>query len=262
MRHAPIVALAIPLGLLGCLGEARAQPRDRDPGSEPPSAPGPQAAQPAELTTPDAPGAGHLPSTDIDAVGVVRIDGPEGATFERETDSVEHDWETVCTAPCVAHASTAFKYRIAGAGLKPSRGFALRVDSGQTEELHVNGASLPLYVVGWIGVGGGGAAGVTGLFLALWSATSGAFSLPNPSDNPGIFWAIFGAGAAVAAGGLVLVLTNKHTTVSQDVVGEPKTPDPAAATPPPMPPSTPVDTFARLVPTGPAFELPIVSLHF
>jgi hypothetical protein len=172
---------------------------------------------------------------------------------------VQHDWEAVCRAPCVARTSTGLNYRVAGGGLKPSQGFALRVDSGQTEDLHVHGAWLGLYVLGWTGVAAGGATAITGLLVGLWSATSTTFSLPPPSDDPAIGWIVLGAGAAVAVGGLVLVLTNGHTTVSQDVVQESTAPHVSAATPFPVPQTTTAETSARFMRTGPAFGVPIVK---
>jgi hypothetical protein len=218
----PIVALTVPLVLLGGLGEARAQ----------------------------------------DAVGRVRIDGPDGTRFEQETDSLHGEWETVCTAPCVAQVSTAFNYRVARWDMKSSKGFSLRVDEGQTEELHVDGASYVLWGLGWAVLGTGVAATVTGLFIGLLSATGDAIGAPKATTDPALGWIVMGAGVAAAIGGLVLVLTNKHTTVSQDVVEARQAPQLAAAIALPMPRFGPVETSASFVQGAPAFGLPIVSFRF
>jgi hypothetical protein len=157
--------------------------------------------------------------------------------------------------------STAFNYRVARWDMKSSKGFSLRVDEGQTEALHVNGASYLLWGLGWAALGTGVAATLYGLVIELLSATDGALG-PRITTDPALGWILAGAGVAVAIGGLVLVLTNKHTTVSQDVVGAPKAPAPAAAIALPMPRSGPVETSAPFVRTAPAFGLPIVNFRF
>jgi hypothetical protein len=195
-------------------------------------------------------------------MALVRIDGPAGAALQQEVDSVEHEWETVCKAPCLAHLSPAFQYRVSGAGLRPSQGFSLRVDEGEAEELHVNKAFLGLYVLGWVGVGAGSGVAGTGLIFDLWSAAANSLSLPPLTRNQALGWILLGGGAAGIVGGLVLVLTNKHTTVSQDVLGQPKAQEQDAAPPPQTPGPAPIETAADFLRTAPVFEVPIVSLSF
>ncbi len=190
--------------------------------------------------------------------GVVRLEGPSGARLEREIDSVTHDWEIVCTAPCVAHTPTAFDYRVTGGGLRPSQGFPLRVDSA--ENLRVHGAWLDLYVLGWVGVGTGGVATLTALTLELMQTR--AFGVPPPFKDPDLGWLAFGAGTAALVGGLALVLTNKHTTVSQDVVDAAGAPVPSTAAPAPAAQLTTAEASARFLRAAPAFGVRVVSLRF
>jgi hypothetical protein len=70
-------------------------------------------------------------------------------------------------------------------------------------------------VIGWAGVGAGGLATYSALTLELMQTR--VFGAPAPFEDPDVGWAVVGAGAAVLVGGLVLVLTNRHTTISQDI---------------------------------------------
>jgi hypothetical protein len=146
---------------------------------------------------------------------------------------------------------------VSGAGLRPSQGFSLRVDEGEAEELHVNKAFLGLYVLGWVGVGAGSGVAGTGLIFGLWSAAANSLSLPPLTRNQALGWILLGGGAAGVVGGLVLVLTNKRTTVAQDVLGQPKAQEQGAVSPPQTPGPAPIQTAAAFLRTGPSSKSPL-----
>jgi hypothetical protein len=150
----------------------------------------------------------------------VHLDGPAGIRLEQDLDSVHHsDWNTICVAPCDVQVDTALDYRVAGGLMKASADFSLRANDGEHEDIHVEPASRLWHIVGVVGVSAGSAVFVFGLFSTvlapvLQGLVEGS-SVTSTERTDG--WIMIGAGAAAAVGGLVLMLTNRTTSVSQDV---------------------------------------------
>jgi hypothetical protein len=155
----------------------------------------------------------------------VHIEGSDGTRLEQDLDSVHHaDWSTVCVAPCDTWVDMNFDYRVAGGLMKASDDFSLRAAPGERENLRVSEASHLWSVVGWTGVGLGAALfaiGILSVTVAPLYRDPGDRALS--SGQVGQYLAVSGVGAAIAAGGGVLVYLNRKTTVSQDV-GPPAAP--------------------------------------
>jgi hypothetical protein len=150
----------------------------------------------------------------------VHLDGPAGVRLEQDLDSVHHsDWNTICVAPCDVQVDTALDYRVAGGLMKASTDFSLRANDGEREDIHIEPASRLWYVVGVVGVSAGSAVFVFGLFsTVLAPVLQGLVEGPSVTSTERTDgWIMVGAGAAAAVGGLVLMLTNRTTSVSQEV---------------------------------------------
>jgi hypothetical protein len=152
----------------------------------------------------------------------VHIEGPEDARLQQDTTGND-DWLTVCTAPCDKEMPTAYYYRVVGDGIKASGEFTLHAQPGDHETLDVHGASKPWFVIGVVAIPIGLVVGYIGLIVGvIGSAVSSVDQSSQANNTAGVGWTMFGLGAGAAIGGLVLVIVNWKTGVSQQV-GTPQT---------------------------------------
>jgi hypothetical protein len=194
----------VPWQQINRIEHATEQPRP-----SPSAAPAPAAAKPATQAS----------------MVWVHIEGPEDVHLQQDTTG-DDDWETVCTAPCDKQLPTAYYYRVTGSGIKASREFTLHAQPGGHETLNVNGASKAWFIIGVIALPAGLVVGYIGLIVGLVGSaaksvdqSTGATttSQNNASDVAGVGWTMFGVGVAAAIGGLVLLIANWKTGVSQDI---------------------------------------------
>lgn len=195
-----------------------------------PAAPAPAPAAPAPPPPATGPSTPSGPALGGPSVWV-HIDGSEEARLEQDVTGYR-DWRLVCRAPCDMQVPTGKDYRITGDGLRPSGPFALQGREGDRETVEVNGASKGWFVFGVV-LGGAGVVGAgIGLYVALIgavvsSADSTATSYGNTpattsdrktgEDAEKVGFTIAAAGAAAGVAGLVLIIANFRTGVSQDV---------------------------------------------
>jgi hypothetical protein len=162
----------------------------------------------------------------------VHIDGGGNLRFEQDTTGRD-DWSTVCTAPCDQKLPTAYRYRVTGNGIKESGPlrlsevenieFSLRAPPPGSETIRVHDASKTWFVIGVIAVPVGAVAAYFGLEFAAGgviasglASTDGGTSRPtNTLEASG--WTMFGLGAVVAVGGLILTIANWETSVDQQL---------------------------------------------
>jgi hypothetical protein len=170
----------------------------------------------------------------------VHLDGSNGVEVARDTPL---GWTTVCAGVCDQLLPADGSYRISGSMILSSAPFTLRAPNGQTETLQVHAASDSLFVLGMIGVIGGGATmyltwpvGAVFGFCLLGEALApspGQDCLANNGNSQGMLVA-FLIGGAAALVGTALVATNFKTTVDHLFPG--LSPQPAAASAPHPPP--------------------------
>jgi hypothetical protein len=152
----------------------------------------------------------------------VHIDAADDVRLQQDRTS-DDDWMTVCSAPCDIPLSTAYYYRIVGGGLKASGDFTLHAQPGQRETLDIHGASKGWFLVGVIAIPAGLLVGYVGLIVGAFgtlvstASTASGQSSPGASDAAGVGWTMFGVGLAAAAGGLILVIANWKTSVTQEM---------------------------------------------
>jgi hypothetical protein len=150
----------------------------------------------------------------------VHIDGPEDVRLQQDTTGND-DYVTVCSAPCDKQMPAGYPYRVVGSGLKASGDFTLHAQDGEHDALEIHGASKAWFVIGAIAIPLGLVVGYIGLLVgaigSLASTTDPATGNTTADHVAGVGWTMFGLGAAAAIGGLVLVVTNWKTGVSQQV---------------------------------------------
>jgi hypothetical protein len=152
----------------------------------------------------------------------VHLDASDDVRLQQDRTN-DDDWVTVCSAPCDIQLPTAYYYRVAGGGLKASGEFTLHAQPGERETLDVHGASKGWFVLGVVAIPVGLLVGYIGLivgaFGTLVSTASSASGQPSSAANnaAGVGWTMFGIGLVAAAGGLILVIANWKTSVSQDI---------------------------------------------
>ncbi|HWL84984.1 MAG TPA: hypothetical protein VNO21_04245, partial [Polyangiaceae bacterium] len=122
-------------------------------------------------------------------------------------------------APCNMDLATSSDYRVRGGGRRESKAFSLRGSENERVEIRVHGGSTPLYVLGWCGVGTGGAVGLFGFGLLLGTITPGPEGRGSliPDVNVGLAVSLFAVGAAVATAGVVLIKSERVPNVVQEV---------------------------------------------
>jgi hypothetical protein len=217
--------------------------------------PTPSPATPATGSTAPAP---PPPSVMV----YVHIEGGDDVQLLQDKTG-NGDWATVCYAPCDKQLPTGPMYRVDSPSMKTSNSFHLTAsDAGQHESISVHGASTPLFVLGCIAVPVGGIAGYFGLILGLTGSL--VSSSTGGSAGGGVEaagWAAFAIGAGAVVVGVLLVISNMKTTVSQDVAVQGATgqlvPSDAYKRMPSWTDPSPID---RVIP--PVIGVPILSGHF
>jgi hypothetical protein len=159
------------------------------------------------------------PSRTVRSAGWVHIDAPTTTSLEWSNPHGREPggWVTVCAGPCDRPLPTDGAYRISGEGLKTSDAFALGVDPGESETLHVHGASRAASKAGLLTLIVGPALAIATSFAIVMV---GPVAKSEPLDDGGrtAIEVSLGAGLASALVGAGLLLANTTTSVSQDVV--------------------------------------------
>jgi hypothetical protein len=157
-------------------------------------------------------------------------------------------WTDVCSSPCDMTVPTNASYRVVGDGVKSSGRFALHPGPDDRAMLTVHGASRPEFTAGILSI----AVGTPVSFVvALTAGLSETISGPSGTSTT-IMDAAFVGSAAFAVAGLVLVLTNWTTKVTQD-------PAAPASVVPPLGSGWPRSS-AWLSPTEQAVSPPMIGL--
>jgi hypothetical protein len=145
---------------------------------------------------------------------LVHVEGSDDAQLEQDATG-EGDWTVVCSAPCDRRLSTAFDYRINGAGLKASGRFSLHGAPGSRETIRVAPASSGWFVVGVIAAPVGGIVAYVGIFLVAFgtfgytTTQGGTTTQQGPSAGVAAAgWTMIAVGGVLGIGGLVALMTN------------------------------------------------------
>ncbi len=145
----------------------------------------------------------------------VHVENGEGVVVERQAG---FGWEPVCEGRCDRLLSTGAAYRVNGPSFVPSEPFRLEPASGEPVELVVSRASVLWRAVGITGMTlGASAFGGGVLALAVGAVKEGCSNCFGGFANTTVLndgWALVGGGVVAFAIGLVLVATNRHTTVA------------------------------------------------
>jgi hypothetical protein len=151
----------------------------------------------------------------------VHVDGAEGAEIQQ--DAGDDEWTMVCSAPCDLQLPAGRNYRIGGGGLRASRPFHLAGAPGDHVNIDVNASSTSWFVMGIVIVPVGGLVMVIGLAVGLVgsivSATTTGVDQSNASSAAGAGWVTFALGAGAMVGGIVLIVNNAHSSVTQSMAG-------------------------------------------
>jgi|SRR5579883_2294409 len=149
----------------------------------------------------------------------VHIDGSDDVQLLQDKTG-DGDWATVCYAPCDKPMPTGPSYRVDAPGMKQSSSFKLSAsDGGQHDTVSVHGASTPWFVIGCIAIPVGGIAAYFGLIFGLTGSLVSSTGTSGGSGIEAAGWTTFFVGAGAVVGGIILVVTNMRTTVTQDVAG-------------------------------------------
>jgi len=173
----------------------------------------------AQEALPNLPPVPRLAPTPPPAVWV-HLDASSSVEIQRDTPI---GWSTVCAGTCDLLLPVDGSYRATGSTLFPSAPFTLRSPPGQSETLQVHGGSEPLFVLGMVGVIGGGlvasitwpVGAVFGLCLGfgvLSGGPPGGVQGCVPDGTQGLLTAFLVSGAVVLVS-TVLVVSNAKTTV-------------------------------------------------
>jgi hypothetical protein len=179
----------------------------------PAAAPAPAAAAIAVSPAPAAgPAAGKV---------WMHIEGSQVAELQRDTTGDGNNWETVCTAPCDKAVPAQSGYRIVGEGIRDSAAFEVTGTNGERQTLSVDEGSRSGFVLGIVGTAAGGVALGVGLIVVLVSALARSIDNADGVSSTGAHssetagWVISGVGTAGLVGGIVLMVSNGRTRVSQ-----------------------------------------------
>ena len=178
------------------------------------------------VATPPPPPVATVPQARRRALVVVQLEGADGAELQRRNGAGDDDddWVTVCSGPCNARVPVGAEYRIAGGGIRPSRPFQLAGAPGDRVSIDVTPGSTGWFVLGIVIIPLGGATMLTGLMLLVVSALVGMTNGggdATASDFTAAGWITIGLGTAAMVGGVVLVINNAHSSVTQNVGGVP-----------------------------------------
>ncbi len=162
---------------------------------------------------------------------VVRIAAPQDVTLELKSRDTRA-WQPVCNAPCNVPVPLDADYRVVGEGMRSTSTFKLVDVPGRPVDVEVEPASKASFGGGIALLSVGGAAVVIGLTVALVGAVANdtdglgcGIDNPDPSSCPsnsgnglvtgGLVTAAVGAAALV--GGIVLTVSNAHSSTRQAV---------------------------------------------
>jgi hypothetical protein len=178
--------------------------------------PAPASAQSAASPEPAEDNADSPPwrLPEPDPLAWVHLQGPRGLVLERDLDSVHHkDFSPMCTAPCDKQVPTTLYFRVSGGGLFSSKDFELNPDDRGRATVRVSGGSIPVYILGVIGLSGGIGAAGTGVAFEL-----GAFGGMGDSGSVrnGLYLMAFGAPVAIL--GAVMMAKSSWPEVEGDVL--------------------------------------------
>lgn len=157
--------------------------------------------------------------------------GDDGARLEVEEDSAHDEWTTVCSAPCDLQVSDDFYYRLSGGGHMTSPKFTLRGSSGDSVRLEEHGGSVPLMVLGLVGIGVGAAAllvAVDNIVLGPLAGPAYSASIygPNSSlpdeEKGGLL--LLAVGLPTLLAGYFALRASRTITVSQELTPAPTSP--------------------------------------
>jgi hypothetical protein len=159
----------------------------------------------------------------------VHVDGADNARLEQDRTGDGHVWEAICTAPCDKALPNAYAYRVTGDGIRDSAPFTLSGAANTRETLNVNEGSKGGFVLGIVSTAIGGGVLVIGLFVVLIAAasrsidTTDGVSTSSDSNAETVGWIMSAAGGAGIVGGILLIVSNARTRVSQDGPPAPST---------------------------------------
>jgi hypothetical protein len=181
------------------------------------------------------------------ATARLHVDGPERAEIEGRPNE-DAKWALVCTGACDRDVPLVWQYRVRGAGMKASDELWLDALAGDHVVLKVKPASKGWYIAGAVAVPTGLGGGYAAIFLLLLSRQS----IDQTVTDVEIVASV--AGVLVVTG-MVAMLTNLKTRVTQTDVTAP---------PPPQPAHRPTwhTSELREVPTLPSASLPLLTLTF
>ena len=137
------------------------------------------------------------------------------------------DWAPMCGGACDKAVPAGWEYQARGDGVKPSAPFVLKAGASGAASVHVDPASKGAFILGMIGVVGGGSVGLLGLMLTAIGAsghvtqTVNGVTTTQPVD-PGVLPAgivIMVVGVAALVTGGVVALNNWSTGVTQGSAG-------------------------------------------
>jgi hypothetical protein len=190
------------------------------PPPEPSLSPAPTPPFPGGVFPPGQP-ALYLPYPQPPSV-VVHLDAEQGVTLQGLPSGAKR-WAPVCAAPCDFLVPLEGEYRITGRGLRSTKPFVLVGETGQRINLEVEPSSQGGFVGGIVLGSVGVVSVITGTVLWLLGAacSGGACSVGDTSDNgtystmetAGVVLSVTGAAALV--GGIVLLVSNIHSTSRQ-----------------------------------------------
>jgi hypothetical protein len=124
-------------------------------------------------------------------------------------------WVTVCHAPCDMVIASDEQYRINGDGIRPSRVFQVEPLQGGRTTLTVDPANTSIFVLGIVVTSLGPIFMIGGLFVLLISAVDASVGESN-GDGSTVGLLMLLGGVAATAGGIVMLVTNAHTSVNQE----------------------------------------------
>jgi hypothetical protein len=147
---------------------------------------------------------------------LVHVDAPEAVDLQRRTGEKYPPFEIVCTSPCDTLVPAEGDYRVTNDTIRTSRRFRLPDGAGRTT-IRVEPSSSIAFAGGIMLASLGVVAVGTGLLLAI---AGGAGGTPANGTATNDSWRVpvaytLGVGGAVAVfGGLVLLISNRRTSVT------------------------------------------------
>jgi hypothetical protein len=164
------------------------------------------------------------------------------------------DWTQVCSAPCDTPVPLDWQYRMRARGMKPSQTFQL--DAGEDDDVVVrlHPAYTAWLVGGAVAASAGATTAVVGVpLLLLFRVQCGFVSNECTRENEVQFGVVTAVSAGLVALGVIAMVTNAETTVTQ---GEP------AAVETPREPVWHTTERRDVPPLSATIGAPLVTLRF